>query len=194
MPGGAIGVRNRLGPLVPGTHGHRCVFTAVPEVVLEYDRAPANFARYEANPRILVFDINALEVDVYRQAQTPAGDAEHVWRTLGASLYFNVASGAYQRLRIASAKAFVNSRSLDVALDVVQGADSLDPALLDHYVSVHPHDRSDDAVAIAAIARGSVAEIRLYDAQGNWVGRWDYDVRTLHDMPAALAASDWSCP
>ena len=182
FPSGAIGERRKLSPIVPGSGGHRCVFSAVPELEFDYPGARAISASWTARPRVLVFDTNALSISI-----NPQGPAVSGWRDLGVMVSFTVASAAHHYHPIASARILVDGRAVPIALR------ARSPDWSDYYVGVMPLDDADNGPLVAALAAGKIAELRLYDAEGVWIGRWDYDVRTLRDVPASLAIAQWRC-
>ena len=177
---GNISERHAVDPDILGTP--QCRFRAIPQLLLTDNRPPVvKRAAYRVLP-----SEGGKESRFALGAQS--GERVENWQGILADPQIVLDSPRHVAAR---ATISVDGRDIDVAVAPHQETDYAGPTKFTSTLSVSP-TRYNPGGLLAAIARGSNMIVRIYSGSAV-LSEWNFDVRTLRHVPAALKGASWTC-
>jgi hypothetical protein len=180
-------------PAQPDVLGNpQCRFRAVPELLLTDGRPGAvKQAMFSLAPREGGKDAR---LAVGAQPAKPCPECAKVsnWRGILAKPYFQLEGAGYTAAQATAATLVVDGAPVGISFLVRHSSDPYQAGKFLSRLAVNV-PVPDEGKLVEAIARGRVAELRIYAATGTQLGIGTFDVGTLRLMPAELESARWSC-
>ncbi len=114
------------------------------------------------------------------------------WQGRETSAGFHLKSSKHRGRAVGSATLAVDGRPVDISFEIAHHEDPATPGSSGSGVSVGVLDPQ-FVVLVEALARGRSASLNLFNAYGDLVSSWTFDVKMLRHIPAMLDGANWRC-